>query len=114
MKITHVESWQVVVPCRRGVLEQTGRWFDPERDGQPYDTAEVPMTPRGPVAALPVHNGMLFDQIPKWIVRVHTDDGPVGVGESSRGEVPEAIECGIKALIGKDPRQFALHELPLP
>src|SRR5687767_7203554 len=48
MKITHCEKWQVVVPCREGVLEREGRWYDPGLS--------------------------TFDSVPKWIIRLHTDD----------------------------------------
>ncbi len=88
MRITCVEKWQVVVPCREGVLERSGRWWDP---------------------------GLAtFDAVPKWIIRLHTDAGVAGVGESSRGESEAAIEAGIQAILGKDPRGFPLHSLPLP
>lgn len=88
MKITHAEKWQVVVPCREGVLEREGRWYDPGLS--------------------------TFDAVPKWIVRLHTDTGVIGLGESSRGEPEAAIDAGIGALMGQDPRTLPLHRLPLP
>ena len=88
MRITHIEKWQVVVPCRPGVLEREGRWYDPGLSN--------------------------FDAIPKWIIRVHADNGLCGVGESSRGEGAASIGVGIAALLGQDPRAMALHNLPLP
>ena len=88
MKITHVDKWKVVVPCREGVLEREGRWYDPGLS--------------------------TFDSIPKWLIRIHTDDGLCGIGESGRGESISRIESGIQALLGQDPRRFPLHQLPLP
>lgn len=88
MKITCVEKWRVVVPCREGLLERSGRWYDPGLSA--------------------------FDRIPKWIIRIHTDTGICGIGESSRGESSLSIDAGTQALLGKDPRTFALSALPLP
>jgi len=88
MQITHVEKWQVVVPCREGILERSGRWFDPGLS--------------------------TFDAMPKWIIRIHTDTGQTGIGESVRGESAESIEAGIAALLGIDPRTLSLQQLPLP
>lgn len=88
MKITHVERWKVVVPCRPDLLEREGRWYDPGLS--------------------------TFDEIPKWIIRLHTDTGLTGVGESSRGESRASMEAGAQALLGKDPRSLPLHRLPLP
>jgi muconate cycloisomerase len=88
MRITHIEKWQVVVPCREGLLEREGRWFDPGLS--------------------------TFDAVPKWIIRIHTDTGYSGVGESVRGETMESIDAGIAALLGIDPRTLCLQQLPLP
>jgi len=88
MRITSVEKWKVVVPCREGVLERAGRWYDPGLS--------------------------TFDSVPKWIVRIHTDTGMCGLGESSRGEPEANIDAGIAALLGRDPRAFPLQALPLP
>ncbi|MGV3723053.1 MAG: hypothetical protein ACO1SX_19310, partial [Actinomycetota bacterium] len=77
MQITHVDRWQVVVPCREGLLEREGRWFDPGLS--------------------------TFNAMPKWIIRIHTDTGHCGLGESVRGESAESIEAGIQALLGVDP-----------
>src|SRR5690242_12824649 len=88
MKITHVEKWQVVVPCLPDILEREGRWYDPGLS--------------------------TFDAVPKWIVRLHTDTGLTGIGESSRGESEASVDLGIAALVGRDPRTLPLHQLPLP
>lgn len=88
MRITHIEKWQVIVPCKPGILEREGRWYDPGLS--------------------------TFDAVPKWIVRLHADNGLTGIGESSRGESEESIDAGIRALLGVDPRALPLHRLPLP
>lgn len=88
MRITSVEKWQVVVPCKPGVVEREGRWHD---------------------AVLSV-----FDRFPKWIVRIHADNGLEGVGESLRKVGEDGIDAGTEAILGKDPRRFPLHQLPLP
>jgi muconate cycloisomerase len=88
MKMTRVEKWKVVVPCRPGILEREGRWYDPGLS--------------------------TFDSVPKWIIRIHAEGGLSGVGESSRGESEESITAGIGAVVGRDPRTFPLHRLPLP
>lgn len=88
MRITHIEKWQVVVPCREGILEREGRWFDPGLS--------------------------TFDAVPKWIIRIHTDTGYIGLGESVRGETSESIDAGIASMLGCDPRTLPLQKLPLP
>ena len=88
MKITQIEKWKVVVPAREGVLARSGDWYDPALSH--------------------------FDEIHKWIIRIHTDNGLCGIGESGRGEREAAIDSGIEALVGKDPRTFQLSTLPLP
>jgi muconate cycloisomerase len=87
MKITHVEKWQVLVPTREEVFESEGRFAPP---------------------------GPLWFTAPKWIIRVHSDDGLQGIGESWRGESEESIDSAISAIVGTDPRRLALHALPLP
>jgi muconate cycloisomerase len=94
VRITHVDAWEVRVPCRDGVLAREGRWFDPENplDAEPH----------------------LFDALTKWIIRVHADNGRHGLGESSRGESAASVEAGIAALVGRDPCELAPQRLPLP
>lgn len=87
MRITHAEKWRVVVPLRAGVLSREGRYAKP---------------------------GAQFDATPKWIVRLHSDDGLTGLGESWRGESEEAVDAAIAAVVGTDPRRLPLHGLPVP
>lgn len=54
-----------------------------------------------------------WDTVPKFLVRLHTDDGHYGVGESSRGLGREAVEAGARSLLGKDPRTLNLRALPV-
>lgn len=89
-----MDKWQVVVPCREGVLQRTGRWAEGSHVG------EVCLSN--------------FDQVPKWIIRINTDAGCEGLGESLRGEPEADIDAGIAFLVGKDPRTFAPFDLPLP
>jgi muconate cycloisomerase len=88
MNVKRVEKWKVVVPCRAGILERVGRWYDPGLS--------------------------TFDAVHKWIIRIHAEGDLIGVGESSRGESEASIDSGIAAIMGQDPRRFALHRLPLP
>ena len=87
MLITSVDTWRVMVPCRPGILERSGRWYEP---------------------------GLDFDGVPKWIIRVNTDSDHTGVGESLGDSPFESIELGAKALLGSDPRTLPLGHLPLP
>jgi len=86
VKITHVDKWQVLVPIRDGILESRGRF--------------APQSPSDFTA-------------PKWIVRVYSDDGWEGLGESWRGESEKAIDAGISALLGQDPRKLPMADLQL-
>ncbi len=54
-----------------------------------------------------------WDLTPKFLVRVSTDDGHYGLGESSRGVPQAAVEAGARALIGQDPRALNRRQLPL-
>ena len=54
-----------------------------------------------------------WDLVPKILVKVHTDDGHYGIGESSRGTAVTTIETAARALLGQDPRALNLRALPL-
>src|SRR5207249_2075180 len=55
-----------------------------------------------------------FDELPKYLYRVHTDEGLVGLGESYRA-VNEAAVRGIAAsLEGAEPLKLNLRDLPIP
>jgi muconate cycloisomerase len=95
LKITGVDKWLVRVPCVDDVLQRSGRWAESSRESTGTSLSN-------------------FDLVPKWIVRIRTDTDIVGIGESLRGETTAAIDSGIAALIGKDPRSFPPLALPLP
>ena len=50
----------------------------------------------------------------KHIVKVHTDEGICGVGETWKGTPDAALRGAAEALLGKDPLRLSLHHLPLP
>lgn len=54
-----------------------------------------------------------WDLVPKFLLRVHTDDGYYGVGETSRGVQQPAVEAGCRGLLGLDPRHLSLRRLPV-
>ena len=53
-----------------------------------------------------------WDLVPKFIVRLHTDDGYYGVGETSRGAQRVDVEAACRTLIGVDPRTLNLRRMP--
>lgn len=53
-----------------------------------------------------------FDKLPKCMVKVHTTEGLIGIGETSRGEKPEAVAQAAKALEGQDVLQMNRRQLP--
>ena len=54
-----------------------------------------------------------WDLVPKFIVRLQTEDGHYGVGETSRGAKQDAVETAGRALIGVDPLAVNLRKIPL-
>lgn len=83
MKITRIEKFKVVVPGRPGT------------------------------ASSPEFEKIDHCKAPVFIVRVHTDAGLAGVGETPRGVPDEEIDQGISALLGKDPMAMNLQALPV-
>mgnify|MGYP004702213437 CR=1 FL=1 len=55
-----------------------------------------------------------FDLVPKIILKVHTDSGIVGIGETGRGEDYAAVERNAAFLRGKNLFDFNLTRLDLP
>lgn len=53
------------------------------------------------------------DLVPKILVRLHTDDGHYGIGETSRGVPKDAIVAAAQALIGVHPLRVNLRQIPL-
>lgn len=54
-----------------------------------------------------------WDLVPKFLVRVSSDDGHYGIGETSRGVQQEDVESGARQLIGLDPTTIPVRQLPL-
>lgn len=89
MRIAHIEKWKVVVPVKPDAVNS------PE-----YDAVDDALR--------------TFWQIPKHIVRVHTDDsGIVGVGETGRGCPAEQVDKAIATLTGMEVERIDLHHLPV-
>ncbi len=80
-KITEIEVWTVVVPTI------PGRVHSPEY---------------GPAG---------WDRVPKHIIRLSTDDGIHGAGETGRGCSLESVQDGFARLRVKDPRQLSLQHV---
>ncbi len=81
MKITDVEVWTVVVPTI------PGRVHSPEF---------------GPAG---------WDLVPKHIIRVNTDGGICGLGETNRGCPLEGVHEGARRLEGRDPLKLSLQHV---
>ncbi|NLF15086.1 MAG: hypothetical protein GX597_25120, partial [Anaerolineaceae bacterium] len=82
MKVTKVDVWSVIVPTYIDRVQS------------------------------PVYGPNTFDRMPHHIVRVCTDDGYEGIGETQRGVPREAVERLADRIIGLDPRKLAPQQLP--
>ncbi len=85
LKITRVDLVRVVVPMKQDSTT------DPE-------TAE----------------SSRFDLVPKAVLRLHTDAGLIGIGESGRGEDFEAMDRNAEFLKGKNAFDLNLTRIGLP
>lgn len=83
MKITHIETFQVVVPTH------PLSWHSPQF---------------GPAG---------WDAVPITLIRVHTDAGVVGLGEAWRGATPSTVLGYGSGLIGQNPLDLNLQQLPI-
>lgn len=83
MKITRVETYEVVVPAKAGT------WHSPEF-GPPQ-----------------------WDAVPVTIIKLHTDADVFGLGEAARGIRPERMIENAAGLLGKDPLELNLQRLPI-
>lgn len=88
MKITHVQINRVHVPLRT----------DP--GVEPIETPKDGYVPT--------------DNLHKHIVRLHTDTGITGLGETWKGAPDAAVTRAARALLGLDPTRLRLESLPLP
>ena len=98
MKITRILLDEVVVRAR------------PDSVNSPELDHPLHMLPFGGSAAWSVQ----FDEIPKLIIRVETDDGAVGIGEFYRGVSVHAVLEIAQGLPGVDPAALNLQSLPFP
>jgi muconate cycloisomerase len=85
LTVTRVELFRVVVPMKKDSTT------DPE-------TAE----------------SSRFDLVPKIILKIHTDSGITGIGETGRGEDESAVRQNAQFLQGKNVLDFNLTRLDLP
>jgi muconate cycloisomerase len=97
VRITAIETIKVVVPAKPDTL----------------NSPEV----RDPMHMLVLDGKagwqIQFDQIWKYIYRVKTDEGIEGLGESYRGVNPQVVNGIISGLVGRDPMEMNLRELPI-
>jgi muconate cycloisomerase len=55
-----------------------------------------------------------FDEVPKMVMKIHTDSGITGIGETGRGEKWDGVERNAAFLNGKAVFDFDLTKLDLP
>jgi muconate cycloisomerase len=93
MKITKIDAFRVCVPTRPGSVHS------PEFDDSchPFDW-----------------HGRFFSEMPKFVYRVHTDEGINGIGESYRDVSDHAVRHNIRTLLGLDVMKLNLRALPIP
>ena len=76
MNINHIEKWKVVVPLKPDAVNSPA-----------YDSEDESLS--------------WFGKVPKYIVRIHTDDsGIVGIGETPRGCPDAQMERAIETITG--------------
>ncbi len=81
MKITHAEVWTVVVPTIPGRVHSEE------------------------------HGAAGWDEVPKHIIRLNTDDGIHGLGETNRGCPLDQVQDGARKLEGRDPLKLSLQHV---
>lgn len=93
MKITRIETVSVVVPIREGT------WHSPEYDPETYFHGG---------AEISLH----WPDFPIVLLRIHTDEGLVGLGEVPKGVSESEVRRPAKYFEGRDLWSFNLQELP--
>ena len=88
MKITHIEVSRVHVPMKTDPADES-----------------VAAVADGYVPTAGLH---------KHIIRLHTDEGIAGLGETWKGTPDAAVHKAAEALLRQDPTRLSLHRLPLP
>lgn len=87
MRVTGVETWQVVVPIRPGVVNS---------------------------ACYPDQVLDHWTEIPKHVIRITTASGYTGFGETNRGVSADQVAAGAKAVMDQELDKLPLFQLPLP
>jgi len=87
LKITRIELFRVAVPMQEDIINSPE--FSPD-----------PLTE--------------FPAIPKFILKLRTDSGIVGIGETARGLAEEGVRRNVEFLIGKNILDLNLSRLELP
>lgn len=82
MKITSTEIWTVVVPTIPGRVHSK------------------------------IYGPAGWDEVPKHIIRINTDEGYQGIGETGRGAPLENVQEYAAKIQGLDPRKMILQNLP--
>ena len=93
MKITRVETITVIVPIREGT------WHSPEFDPELYEHGG---------ATISLH----WPDFPIVLLRIHTDEGLVGLGEVPKGVSESEVRRPAQYYEGRDLFSFNLQELP--
>ena len=83
MRITGCDVWTVVVPARPGTVNS------------------------------PEFGPATWDHVPKHIIRLKTDDGVYGLGETGRGCPRSAVESAAAHLVDRDPLAIPLQDISL-
>ena len=82
MKIVSTDIWTVVVPTIPGRVHSASY---------------------GPAG---------WDMVPKHIIRINTDEGLIGIGETGRGVPLDSVQQMAAKIKGLDPRKMILQQLP--
>jgi muconate cycloisomerase len=62
----------------------------------------------------PEYKETRWDEVPKYLLKLHTDGGIEGMGETPRGLAEETLVTGARALLGCDLVDLDLAKLPVP
>jgi muconate cycloisomerase len=98
MKITRIIATEVVVPAHEGAINS------PEINRPLHKLAQ------GASSGWSIQ----FDQLPKLILELETEDGVIGLGECYRAHNWEIIEAFAQKLLGEQLDSISLQRLPLP
>lgn len=87
LRITRIELFRVAVPMQEDIINSPE--FSPDALTE-------------------------FPGIPKFILKLHTDSGIVGIGETARGLKEEGVRRNVEHLVGKNILDLNLSRLELP